>query len=175
MKIALYGFMGAGKSTLGKALAETLHYLFVDLDDEIEQFTRMSITEIFEKQGEIAFRRLEHRVLKEIVKRDDDNIVLALGGGAVLSPQNRKLLEVKNFERLYLNVDIDQLLKRLQKEIHKRPLLKNIEKDAFEDFVKALFESRRKQYEAYADIDLEIGSEDFEAVLNRLYLHFNMN
>jgi len=175
MKIALYGFMGAGKSSLGKALAGRLHYSFVDLDEEIEQYAGFSINEIFKTQGEIAFRRLEHKVLKEIVKRDDKNIVLALGGGAILSPQNRKLLEVKNFETLYLNVSIDRLIARLKKEKDTRPLLKNIKEDEFDDYVKALFESRRDAYEKHAGKTLDIFNEDFLNVLDRLYLCFNNN
>jgi shikimate kinase len=93
MNIALYGFPGAGKTTLGKALATKLDYKFIDLDDEIEMHEAMSIEDIFEQQGEIAFRRIEHQVLKEIIRKDEKNLIMSLGGGAIINPTNRKLLE----------------------------------------------------------------------------------
>jgi shikimate kinase len=175
MKIALYGFMGAGKTVLGKALSERLHYNFIDLDNEIQSFAQLSINEIFENQGETAFRRIEHQTLKNIVKQQDDNIVLALGGGAVLQPFNRKLLQLTGYKTIYLNVDIQVLIERLKNDKNKRPLLKNIDNDSFSQYVIALFESRKNIYKKYADMEFIIGQENFETVLERLYLHLNFN
>ena len=175
MKIALYGFMGAGKSSLGKALAEKLNWNFVDLDEEIVRYAGKSINEIFADEGEIAFRKIEHQVLKEIVKRDDENIVLSLGGGSIISPANRKLLEVKNFKKIYLNVALPQLTERLKKDRKNRPLLKDIPENELDKYIEALFETRKERYETHADIDLKIDSEDFNTVLERLSQYLNLN
>ena len=175
MKIALYGFMGAGKSVLGKALAKKLNWHFVDLDEEIMAFTGKTINEIFADEGEVTFRKIEHRVLKEIVKRNEENLVFSLGGGTIISPANRKLLEVKNFKKIYLNVALQQLIERLKMDKEKRPLLKDIPEDDFDSYITALFESRKEHYETYADINFKINSEDFNAVLERLYQYFNLN
>ncbi len=175
MRIVLYGFMGAGKSVLGKALAIKLGYDFVDLDIEIEKHTGKSISAIFEEDGEIVFRRIEHQILKELMKGNDDNVVLALGGGAVLQPGNRKLLELRDFFKIYLDVKVSELSKRLFLEKEKRPLLKNIPDKDFEGFVKALHDSRKAVYEQHADLHLHIGDEDFNTVLNKLYMLLNTN
>src|SRR5688572_6456790 len=88
--IFLIGPMGAGKSTIGRYLAETLHKDFQDSDQEIERRTGVSISLIFEIEGEAGFRRREAAVLEELTGRD--NLVLATGGGAILSEQNQHTL-----------------------------------------------------------------------------------
>ncbi len=175
MKIALYGFMGAGKSSLGKKLAQKTGYDFIDLDAEIETYTGQSINDIFALQGEIAFRQIEHKVLKNIVKQDNDNIILALGGGSIIHPTNRKLLELKNFYKIYINVNISVLTERLKKDKDKRPLLKDLKEDEFEGYVKALFESRKNIYEKHADLNFKVGQESFGRTLERLYAYLNVN
>jgi len=175
MRITLYGFMGAGKSSLGKALAKRLGYRFIDLDDEIQYVTGKSINDIFEHEGEIAFRKIEHQVLKEFIKRNEDNVVLALGGGAILQPNNRKLLELRDFLKVYLDVSVPELVRRLKEEKSHRPLLKNISDDDFEGFIEALHNSRKYVYEQYADLKLAVKNESFETVLNKLYMHLNLN
>jgi len=175
MRIALYGFMGAGKSTLGKALAQGLNYDFFDLDNEIQKRAKKSINAIFDEEGEIAFRRLEHQVLKDWIKQVPDKVILSLGGGAVLQPSNRKLLELKNFVKIYLDVSVPELVRRLQREKDERPLLKNLEDKDFDGFIEALHNSRKEIYEQHADIKLRINQEDFETVLERLYLLLNVN
>jgi shikimate kinase len=175
MNIALYGFPGAGKTTLGKALATKLDYKFIDLDDEIEMHEAMSIEDIFEQQGEIAFRRIEHQVLKEIIRKDEKNLIMSLGGGAIINPTNRKLLEIRAYTNVYIDVVIDELINRLKNDIDNRPLLKNIEESNFEEYTKALFESRKNTYEENANIIVHINNEDFETSLEKLYLHLNLN
>jgi len=175
MNIALYGFMGAGKTGLGKALAAKLGYSFIDLDDEIEMHEAMSINDIFKQKGEIAFRQIEHQVLKEFIRKDEQNLVLSLGGGAILAPNNRKLLEIRNYKNVFIDVNIDVLVKRLRTDRNKRPLLDNISDDIFENYIKALFESRKSTYEKHAHIIVPITKEDFDTSLEKIYLHLNLN
>jgi len=175
MRIALYGFMGAGKSSLGLKLAQKLNYDFIDLDTEIETYTGKTINEIFISEGEIAFRKMEHLVLKNFIKRNSDNVVLALGGGSILQPTNRKLLELRDFFKIYINVDIDVLTERLKTQREQRPLLKDLKENEFNDYVKALFESRKQIYEKHADLNFKVGNENFETSLARLYNYLNLN
>ena len=88
--VLLVGYRGTGKSTVGRVLAQSLDYQFIDTDDEIESRARCSITSIFSQQGEEAFRDLESRVIAEFASKQ--KLVLSLGGGAILRKQNRDLI-----------------------------------------------------------------------------------
>jgi len=175
MNIALYGFMGSGKTQLGKALALRMQYDFVDLDAEIERFAKKSIRQIFQDEGEIAFRKIEHNVLKDFIRKDTQDVILSLGGGSILQPTNRKLLDIRNYKKIYLNVHIDTLIARLRNERDNRPLLQNIKETEFDDYIKALFESRRAVYEQNADLTIDIYKEDFITVLDKLYMYLNLS
>ena len=175
MRIALYGFMGAGKSSLGKQLALKLGYHFMDLDTEIEAYTGKSINDIFASEGEIAFRKIEHLVLKNFIKQNRENVVLALGGGSIVQPTNRKLLELRDFIKIYINVDIEVLIERLRKDNDKRPLLKDLKAIEFDDYIKALYETRKRIYEKHADLNFKVGFENFDITLERLYNYLSFN
>ncbi len=175
MNIALYGFMGAGKTSLGKALATKLNYLFVDLDAEITKKTNKSINDIFKEKGEIAFRKIEHEVLKEFIKKNDTNVVLSLGGGSILQPTNRKLLELRAYKNIFIDVEINTLIKRLKNDRAHRPLLKNIADNEFDNYIKALYTSRKFSYDNYAEIKISVENESFDATLQKLYLYLNAN
>ncbi len=175
MRIALYGFMGAGKSSLGQKLAKQIGCDFVDLDTEIETYTGKTINDIFASEGEIAFRQIEHRVLKNYIKLNRDNVVIALGGGSIVQPTNRKLLELKDFFKIYINVDIDILIERLKFDKYNRPLLKNLKENEFDDYVRALFETRKNIYKKHADLNFKVGRESFETTLGRLYAYLSFN
>ena len=118
--IFLYGPPGAGKSSVGKALAEKLRLPFIDLDLEIEKSASKTISTIINEQGESAFRDLETAALKRAV--NDSPRVIALGGGAMLRHENRALAE-SNGKIVLLTAELDILLERLQSENGKRPLL----------------------------------------------------
>lgn len=122
MMIALTGFMGSGKTTVGKILADFLGCPFLDLDDLIVKKAGKSIPEIFEQDGESAFRELEARLLRQTVaKYAESTAVLALGGGAILAPASAALLRDKTV-CIYLRATLDTLLARLEGETAGRPL-----------------------------------------------------
>lgn len=118
--IALVGLMGAGKSTVGKRLADRLHRKFYDSDNEIERAAGLSISDIFTLHGEAEFRRGERRVLERLL--DGEPHVLATGGGAYLDPDTRALLRDKAVT-IWLNADLETLWRRVSRRGH-RPLLK---------------------------------------------------
>jgi shikimate kinase/3-dehydroquinate synthase len=146
--LALAGFMGAGKSTVGRKVAELTHRPFVDLDAEIEA-RHGPIPELFE-QGEPEFRRLEENVLAEALAGADS--VIALGGGAVLSPLNRERLKARAFT-VHLEVDVKDAWERARGS--NRPLARS------EEEFRRLYDSRRRVYAETA----EAAAEDAEGVL----------
>ena len=126
MMIALTGFMGSGKTTVGKVLADFLGCPFMDLDDLVVKKAGKSIPDIFVQDGEPAFRELEAQILrKTVAKYAESTAVLALGGGAVLSPASAALLHEKTV-CIYLRATLDTLLERLAGETAGRPLLQEI-------------------------------------------------
>jgi shikimate kinase len=126
-RIYLIGFMGTGKSTVGKGLAERLRYMFLDTDHEIETRAGMSIREIFETHGESYFRDLETEVLEDI-ENNVRQAVVATGGGIVVKDRNRKLLTSRPESRLIvqLTADVSTLVHRLMRD-RSRPLLRGEE------------------------------------------------
>ena len=119
--IVLIGMMGAGKSSLGLRLAEALKLPFLDADTEIEKAAAMSIAEIFDQHGETAFRDGERRVIKRLLAAEP--MVLALGGGAFMNDETRALVQKKALS-IWLDVPLDELVRRVKKKPNKRPLLK---------------------------------------------------
>ncbi len=117
----LVGPMGAGKSTVGRLLAERLGFEFYDSDHEIEARTGATIPMIFDIEGEQGFRKREAQVIDELTQLP--RIVLATGGGAVLRPENRKHLRSRGFV-IYLQSDVDNLFNRVRHDT-RRPLLQN--------------------------------------------------
>ncbi len=118
--VFLVGPMGSGKSAVGRRLAEELQREFLDSDEEIENRTGVDIAYIFDKEGEEGFRRRERSVIDELSARD--GVVLATGGGAPVSPVNRKRLAARGTV-VYLYTTVPEQLRRTQKSSH-RPLLK---------------------------------------------------
>lgn len=143
--IFLVGPMGAGKSTVGRQLARSLEMEFVDCDREIEERTGVSISIIFELEGEEGFRKRERAMIEQLTERD--GIVLATGGGAVLDEENRARLRSRGFA-IYLNAPIDLLLERTARDKH-RPLLQTDDPKAK---LTALAEEREPLYQQVADM-----------------------
>ena len=152
----LVGMMGSGKTSTGRPLAERLGYGFVDADAVIEQAAGCTIPEIFEQNGESRFRALETQVLSAISQRH--SLVVATGGGVVTQSQNWGLLHSGIV--IWLDVERDQLSKRLRADETPRPLLQQTDPEAAMD---ALLEKRRPLY-AEADLTVVINDESPEVV-----------
>jgi len=140
--------MGSGKSTIGRILAKDLGTYFLDTDILIESFENRSIRDIFENEGEEAFRNMERRCF-EWIKNCVNNTVISVGGGLpVFIPEIKEAGKV-----VYLKVSFDDILKRMnEKELEKRPLFQNIDK------AKDLFNKRDEIYSKLADIIIENNS-----------------
>ena len=152
----LVGMMGSGKTSTGRPLAERLGYGFVDADAVIEQAAGCSIPEIFERDGEEGFRKLESQVLSAISQRH--SLVVATGGGVVTQPENWGLLHSGIV--IWLDVVSDQLLQRLKADSTVRPLLQTADPEAA---LNTLLNERRPLY-AEADLTVVINDEAPETV-----------
>lgn len=133
-KIILVGYMGSGKSIIGKLLAEKANISFIDLDEYIAKIEKMSITEIFDKKGEIYFRKLESQLFNQILN-GNQNFVLSLGGGTPCYANNHLLLQKDDCSSVYLNVNVKTLCRRLSLEKNNRPLIANLSIQELENFV----------------------------------------
>jgi shikimate kinase len=119
--IVLVGMMGSGKSSVGRALASHLNRPLFDSDEMVEERAGRTIREIWERDGEPAFRELETRTLVDSLDRDEPSVI-ATGGGVVLSGRNRQLLTDSDAHVVWLKLDIELLLDRVRNGVH-RPLL----------------------------------------------------
>lgn len=141
MAIALVGFMGAGKSTVGKEIALRIGWRFFDLDVLIEQRERRTIADIFQQSGEGAFRRIELKLLRELVESTRrGSHVMALGGGAFAEPQIQKCLDEASIPTAFLDASVEELFRRCDQPGAERPLRKDPEQ------FRQLYEQRRTQY-----------------------------
>ncbi len=138
--IALIGYMGTGKTTLGKKIARRLEMDFIDTDQCIEKRQGRTITEIFETEGEAVFRKMERDLLKELCEQE--NLLISTGGGIILDPINRKRLKEKTF-LVTLTARPGSIYKRV-KNSKKRPLLQT--EDLFGKIV-GMMKKRRPFYE----------------------------
>ncbi|HET9839636.1 MAG TPA: shikimate kinase [Candidatus Angelobacter sp.] len=142
-RIVLIGFMGAGKTTVGRVLAKRLRWPFFDLDDVIEQRERQTIGVIFSQHGETAFRRSETAALRHLLEESAPagNLILALGGGAFVQPENRALLEQAGAVTVLLEAPLEELQRRCLGEHKVRPLAQQQERFA------ELFAARHADYQ----------------------------
>jgi shikimate kinase len=147
----LVGFMGSGKSTVGRALAERLGWAFRDVDDRIEAAVGITISRIFEERGEPEFRRIESQAILDCVREIEGGhpSVVALGGGAFAQENNRALL-AENGVTVWLDCPFELVKRRVAQAEH-RPLARDEQKFA------ALYETRRA---AYAQADYRVPIED---------------
>jgi shikimate kinase len=123
-RIALTGFMGAGKTTVGHLLARRLSWRFIDVDAEIEAATGATIAQLFQEHGEPWFRQLEHESIRRLL--DSDSVVLALGGGAIEDDRTRDLLLTSDGTRLvHLEASLETVLKRCQGTESQRPIFRD--------------------------------------------------
>lgn len=152
--IILIGFMGTGKSTVGRRLARTLGWDFIDTDSEIERITWMSVAEIFRRHGETRFRSEENLLVKRLMTRE--NCVIATGGGTVLNPENQVILSgIGVVISLYAPVEI--ILDRVGQRTD-RPLLKTGREE-----IEVLWQARQVSY-ARAEYTVDTTDKSVEEV-----------
>ena len=159
--IFLVGPMGAGKTSIGRQLAEALGMDFFDSDHEIEARSGATIPWIFDVEGEDGFRKREQTMIEELSQRQ--NIVLATGGGAVLSEASRNYLKTRGTV-IYLSASIDLLLERTQRD-RNRPLLQTENPRAR---LEELMQIREPLYREVADIVLETDDSSIRHTVNRI-------
>jgi len=159
--IFLIGLMGAGKTTIGRQIASELSLEFLDSDHEIESRTGVTITHIFDIEGESGFRKRETTILDELTAKK--GIVLATGGGAILKAENRQFLMSRG-TIVYLYADIETLLERTSKD-RNRPLLQTEDPEAV---LKELFEIRDPLYRETADVIIDTGKDSARLALKEI-------
>lgn len=157
----LVGLMGAGKTTVGRALARKADKTFYDSDQEIEARTGVRVATIFDIEGEQRFRDRESCVIADLVKLND--IVLATGGGAILREENRKQL-AQHGTVIYLRANIDDLLTRTQFD-RNRPLLQIADPRAK---LASLFEERDPLYRKIADLIIDTTQQNVNMLVTHL-------
>ena len=165
--IFLIGPMGAGKTTIGKHLAQLLHLEFIDTDQEIESRTGAPIDWIFDIEGEAGFRVREKEIIEELSQRQ--GIVLATGGGAVVEADNRNFLAGRGIV-VYLETSIEQQLERTRKD-KRRPLLQN--NNDPEATLVALHKERDAQYREIADVIVATNENSIKSVANKIANQIN--
>ena len=160
--VFLIGFMGAGKTSVGRALSRRLGWEFIDLDERIQDRQGRSIEKIFEQSGESGFREVEHSSLKDLVAESDaPPRVVALGGGAYIQTSNAELLARNGMTVIFLDAPVEELFRRCRQEKAIRPLRRDIEH--FRD----LYEKRRPTY-AKADLILDTNGKTIESLAEEL-------
>jgi len=142
--IYLIGFMGSGKSTAGKELADTLGWSFIDLDKEVEIKAGKTINEIFSQNGEEFFRNLETKVLRNLDTNSD--LVISTGGGTPCHSGNMDFM-LENGLTIYLKMTPHDLRNRLSGSMGERPLIKDLDYDQLLNFIQDKLDQRRKWYE----------------------------
>jgi shikimate kinase len=156
--VFLVGFMGAGKSSVGRALSRRLGWRFEDLDERIQARERRTIEQIFQQSGEAEFRRAEHAAFRELLADLSSSPgVVALGGGAFVHANNAALIEEAGGLAIFLDAPVEELFRRCQQEQMERPLRRDL------DQFRQLYETRRPHYMA-ATLRIETAGKDIETV-----------
>jgi shikimate kinase len=157
--IILVGFMGCGKSTIGRKLEQLLGYPLVDTDQLIEEKTGTGVAEIFEKRGENYFRELEAAVLHELAAPDSPRRIISTGGGIVTRKRNRSLIKQLGYV-VWLQAPVDVILERTGRN-RDRPLLHT---ENPREKIDTLLTQRKPMYAASADIEVETVGLDAEEI-----------
>ncbi len=167
--IVLVGPMGAGKTTVGKQMAQKLGKTFVDVDHELEKRTGVSINLIFEIEKEAGFRARETAMLAELM--DMNNAIIATGGGIIVTPENRQILSATENLVVYLKTEVKHQLKRLKRD-KQRPLLQGTGR---RERLLNLARIRNPLYDEVADVTFSSGRTSSYGMANKIvaYLHEN--
>ncbi len=171
MIISLIGYMGSGKSHVSKLLSSQLRLKLIDLDQHISFKTAMTIPEIFEKKGEIYFRKKEKEILEEILS-SEKNVVLSVGGGTPVYYNNMETI-IQNSESIYLRTSVNNLVDRVSKNKEKRPVLARIPEQDLPQFIaKHLFE--RQIFYSQAKFTVSTDGKEVQNIADEIIalLHF---
>jgi shikimate kinase len=169
LAVSLVGFMGAGKTTVGQALAGRLGWRFEDLDGVIQMREGRSIEQIFQQQGEPVFRDLERLVMSEILTAAKSGpLVLALGGGAFCFEQIQEMLRNAETPSVFLDAPVEELFRRSEQPEVVRPLRRD--RDQF----RQLYEQRRPAY-LRAQLRIETGGKTIAAVVEEIVCGLNLD
>ncbi len=159
--VFLVGFMGAGKTSVGRALGQRLNWIFEDLDDRIERREGRTIAEIFRDSGEQEFRRAEHAALREVLNEIDSARIIALGGGAFVQENNAILLQASGVPTVFLDANVEELWQRCLKQASaagvQRPLLRDPEQ------FRKLYADRRRSY-SKASLKIQAGDRSVDQI-----------
>jgi shikimate kinase len=160
--VVLVGFMGAGKTSVGRALGQQLGWAFEDLDDRIQAREKRTIEQIFRESGEAEFRRAEHSALRELIaEAAPASRIVALGGGAFVQPNNADAIKESGAIVVFLDAPVEELYRRCEEESRERPLRQDREK------FRELYHTRRPAYAA-AEIRIDTSGKDVEAVATEI-------
>ena len=158
--IFLLGYMGAGKTVIGRSLSKKLGFKFYDLDNYIEQIEGKKVSDIFNEKNEVYFRKIENKYLQELLLKKEKKII-STGGGTPCFKNNLEIIQTSsNSISIYLKANIETLVKRLLHSIERRPIISHLKKeDELKEFItKHLFE--RSFY--YEKSDVKIKTDDIE-------------
>lgn len=161
--IILIGFMGCGKSSVGIRLSYRLRRTVTDTDKMIERLNQMTVSEIFERLGEEAFREMETQCLERLLEEPEDRMIISVGGGLPMRERNRELLK-RLGTVVYLRVTAGTVCARLASDTT-RPLLRG---ENPEEKVRKLMEQRSGVYEDAADVVIDTDGRDFDAILDEI-------
>lgn len=166
MRIILIGFMGVGKTSVGKRLAKVLNLNFIDMDNEIEKLEGKSISEIFEIYGEGYFRKLEHNILSKFL--NIENLIISTGGGIITNNENYNLL--KNEENvIFLDGSVETIISHLKNEVNKRPLLKDNRN--LKEKIDILLSTRYEKYKGVSDILIDVNNKNIDEVISQILVY----
>lgn len=164
--IILIGFMGTGKTTVGKELARLKEMKFLDMDFEIEKKENKTIKQIFKEHGEVYFRRIESALLKEVYCLE--NTIISTGGGIIENESNAEILKnTKNV--IWLDGNVNTIVNNLKNEIDKRPKLKDV-KD-IKAYVQDLLNHRYEKYEKCSNIKISIDDKNIAQVVREILVY----
>lgn len=169
MIISLCGFMGAGKSTIGKYLARTVGFTFIDLDNYIEQKRGTTIPELFKTEGEEAFRQEEFDSLQQIIEQfgQKKDLILSLGGGTVTRERCATLIK-EHTRCIYLYCSKEELARRVARNTTNRPLLQGKSSQELEDHIENLMKQREPLYNSCAHITIDTQYGNIPQLINKI-------
>ena len=171
-KIVIIGYMASGKTTIGKQLAKAIKYPFIDLDVYISKKEQLSIPELVDQKGELYFRNIEIKYLKELLTTKD-SFVLSVGGGTPSLTGVMALINENSYS-IYLEASIQILAERLAPKEVERPLLTHISDDFLQSFIAMHLFERRPFYEK-ANTSIVVDEDSVDEIVTKIQKEFSTN